>query len=94
VMHMAFWLLCDFLLSSKVAGKPAFFFPAIWLLREVAHLPLWIHIALGNSIIWRGKTIHLKKNRFPKRHYAIEDLHEFLRSPKFATRHQRNKRAA
>ena len=78
--HMAYWFTCDFILSSRVATRPGFSFLPIWVLREFTHFPLWIHIALGNSINWRGKTIVLKRPVFAtRRRYKFEDLSEFLR---------------
>jgi ceramide glucosyltransferase len=83
-MHFAAWLIGDCVLTSKVAGMPKLKFVSTWFLRELIHLPLWIHIGLGNSIVWRGQIIRLKKPIFPRMpSVVLHDLQEFLRNPDF-----------
>ena len=80
--HIGTWFLCDALLASKVGDLPLPIFLAGWMMRELIHFPLWIHISLGSTVEWRGQTILLKKVKFVEaRFYAIQDLEAFFRKP-------------
>ena len=80
--HMAIWFLCDFILAMRVGDTPGIVFAPVWLLRELVHFPLWVHISLGNTVCWRGQTIRLKKVKFVEaQFYAIQDLEAFFRRP-------------
>jgi ceramide glucosyltransferase len=58
-LHMTFWFLCDSMILSRVGQKFTWATAPVWLLREILSLPLWLHISIGNSIQWRGRTIQL-----------------------------------
>jgi ceramide glucosyltransferase len=79
--HLTGWFLCDWILYSRVSDPPGFSFIGVWILREVLHFPLWLHIAAGNSIVWRGKVIHLKRPVFQIEKYTLHGLQDFLRKP-------------
>ncbi|MBC7396545.1 MAG: glycosyltransferase [Bdellovibrionales bacterium] len=79
--HAITWFLCDAVLYTRVADLPGPSFLPIWILREVLHFPLWAHIAVGNTITWRGKKIRLEKPQTVQHAYTLHDLHEFLRHP-------------
>ena len=52
----------DFLCYVRVTRCPILFipcFPLIWTLRECLALPLWIRIASGNDVDWRGSRFTL-----------------------------------
>jgi ceramide glucosyltransferase len=64
--HMAFWFFCDAMVLLRMGQKPGLSTLPVWLLREIIHLPLWIHISLGNTIQWRGRTIKLGRGGIVK----------------------------
>jgi len=57
--HVGLWSLCDGLmiyrLESKLKMKAIF----AWVLRELLALPLWIHMACGSTILWRGNRLKI-----------------------------------
>ena len=80
--HLAAWFTCDLLLYTRVADYPGMKFLPVWILREILHFPLWIHIASGNTILWRGKEIRLVKPPTPLLPtFTLHGLQEFLRNP-------------
>ena len=60
-IHMGFWLACDMVMASKVGDPLGWSFLPAWSFREAIHIPLWIHISLGSTVIWRGQELHLKR---------------------------------
>jgi ceramide glucosyltransferase len=58
-IHMLCWFFCDSLIMHRMGQKFRASTALYWMVREIVHLPLWIHISLGNSIEWRGQTIRL-----------------------------------
>lgn len=81
-VHIGLWFGSDWALAARVGDRPgALFFP-VWSLRELTHLPLWVHITLGNTVEWRGQVIRLKRSKFVEaRFYAVQDLEAFFRKP-------------
>ena len=56
--HLGIWWICDALLLRKLSGsRPSL---RAWILREALAFPLWIVTALGNTVLWRGKTYTLE----------------------------------
>ncbi len=52
--------LCDVLVVRGSKQPLEFHFPLIWLLREILALPLWLHIASGSTVNWRGNALKLQ----------------------------------
>jgi ceramide glucosyltransferase len=59
LLHLGFWALCDFHLFRKLDPDPGFELPLVWLMRELLSFPLWVHIALGNTVSWRGNRLRV-----------------------------------
>ncbi len=59
-IHLGISSFCDFLIlrHTSVALEPRL--PVIWFLRELIALPLWLHIASGNTVMWRGTPLKLE----------------------------------
>lgn len=59
--HIAFWLLCDTLVTAKLESglyRPwAYLFA--WIVKEIGAVPLWIMAMLGTTVVWRGQPYHL-----------------------------------
>jgi ceramide glucosyltransferase len=53
------WMAADLLLMRKYSGRLPAWAPIAWLVRELLSFPLWLVIASGNSVQWRGATLHL-----------------------------------
>ncbi len=58
-IHLFIWAICDLLMLSRfgstISGKVIF----AWLLREVLAFPLWLHMACGSTIQWRGNDLKI-----------------------------------
>jgi ceramide glucosyltransferase len=58
VAHLGLWWICDALVLSRLSGtRPSL---RAWLIREALAFPLWVFTALGNTVLWRGKTYTLE----------------------------------
>ncbi|MBI4404735.1 MAG: glycosyltransferase [Deltaproteobacteria bacterium] len=53
--YFAVLLMSDTLLFRKLEPNVRMQTVLIWCLKELFCLPLWLHIAIGNSVVWRGK---------------------------------------
>jgi ceramide glucosyltransferase len=58
-IHLTLWSACDYFLLRKLGGKADFRWPILWFAREFLSLPLWAHIASGNTVNWRGRKLRL-----------------------------------
>lgn len=58
-MHLFVWSVCDGLILRKLDPRWNFHLPLIWFIRELLAFPLWIHIASGSSVNWRGNKLKL-----------------------------------
>jgi ceramide glucosyltransferase len=58
--HLFAWSLCDFAMIRKMGKKIEVRLPLTWFLRELLALPLWAHIASGNTVDWRGRKLKLQ----------------------------------
>jgi ceramide glucosyltransferase len=60
--HLSFWFVLDQIISARLSERTTLnrflLNIPIWLMREALAVPLWLHIAAGNTVNWRGK--HLK----------------------------------
>lgn len=61
-LHLMLWSSCDFLMMRRLGQKVDHLLPCIWFLREALVLPLWINIAAGNTVDWRGGKLKLNTN--------------------------------
>jgi ceramide glucosyltransferase len=59
--HVLFWFLCDAMMMKQMGEKVTLRATTAWLLRETLHLPLWLHIAFGSSVNWRGTKLTLTR---------------------------------
>ena len=59
-IHLLLWSLCDGLLILRMGTRLRWQTPVAWFLRELLALPLWLHIASGNTVNWRGRQITLQ----------------------------------
>jgi ceramide glucosyltransferase len=59
IMHACVWAMCDIILMKRMneAIKPKNMLA--WIVRESLHVPLWIHVAMGNTVNWRGNQLRL-----------------------------------
>jgi hypothetical protein len=60
VLHLCAWMVCDLMQVRKLGASLKVPVPLAWFLREVIAIPLWIHVASGNSVQWRGRTLRLQ----------------------------------
>lgn len=58
--HLLIWLFFDLKLMQQLESRLTFEMVASWLLRELLALPLWLHMAVGNSVDWRGKRLRIR----------------------------------
>lgn len=57
--HALLWAAADNLLQSRLVGKLTWKMVASWLLRELLAFPLWLHMAAGSHIEWRGAKMRV-----------------------------------
>ena len=64
LFHLLVWGLCDLILvrqMDKETGSSLKVPVALaWFARELCAFPLWLHIASGNTVQWRGRTLQLQ----------------------------------
>ena len=58
-IHLAIWAVLDVLMIRHFEERWDPLAPFLWLIREVLAIPLWIHIACGSSIRWRGNQLKI-----------------------------------
>lgn len=58
-VHWTLWFAFDLVLMRRL--EPSFSLRMVpgWLLRETLAVPLWLHMAFGNSIQWRGHRLRI-----------------------------------
>jgi len=60
-VHTALWLASDLIMmnvtQSGLGWRSSFF----WILRETLYIPMWIHIAAGRTVLWRGRKLTLAR---------------------------------
>lgn len=57
IIHLGFWSLCDIIMMRELGVSLRWSTPIAWFLREMLALPLWLHIASGNTVDWRGHKL-------------------------------------
>lgn len=58
--HLGAWCACDLALMTALEKRVRPKNVVGWILREALHLPLWIHIASGQGVNWRGNRLTLR----------------------------------
>jgi ceramide glucosyltransferase len=59
IFHLATWSICDVLLMRTLGMPLKWSTPIYWFMREFLALPMWVHIASGNKISWRGHRLEI-----------------------------------
>ncbi len=59
--HLGFWLVNDLALMRRFKEMPKPKNLLAWLVRETIFVPLWVHIAIGRTVKWRGATLKIKR---------------------------------
>ncbi len=60
-LHVGIWFMSDLLLMWKFKERPRFKNLLAWFVRETIQVPLWVHVAMGNSVLWRGHRLKLQR---------------------------------
>jgi ceramide glucosyltransferase len=60
VFHLSIWSLCDLTLVRKMGSSLRVPVALAWFARELCAFPLWLHVASGNTVLWRGRTLQLQ----------------------------------
>ena len=58
-IHFGVWFLCDLAILVSFEKKLSLDCLWFWLLREILAFPLWLHIACGSHILWRGNRLQI-----------------------------------
>jgi ceramide glucosyltransferase len=63
-LHLLIWFMSDMMIRHRLK-EPLFWdeLPeqmGLWLMREFLSLPLWLHIAVGNTVNWRGQKLKVQ----------------------------------
>jgi len=59
MVHLGVWSFCDGLIINALRVPLRWSMPVAWFLREMLALPLWLNIASGNTVDWRGHKLAL-----------------------------------
>jgi ceramide glucosyltransferase len=57
--HLSVWALCDLLMIQRLQSRINLRVFFIWILREALAFPLWVHMACGNTVTWRGNRLKI-----------------------------------
>ena len=60
-IHFGVWLLADVFQMWRFGESPKPYNLLAWLARETLFLPLWMHIACGNTVTWRGTQLRIQR---------------------------------
>jgi ceramide glucosyltransferase len=62
-MHLLAWGACDFALLRALGSRGQWWRDgSAWLLRELLHLAQWAHIAVGDTVEWRGAVLRMERS--------------------------------
>lgn len=61
LFHFGIWSFCDLTLMRALDGSLRSWMPGAWFVRELLSLPLWLHTALGNKVLWRGQRLAIHR---------------------------------
>jgi ceramide glucosyltransferase len=59
LVHLALWSCCDIIIVRELRVPLRWSTPIAWFLRELLAFPLWLNIASGNTVDWRGQKLAL-----------------------------------
>jgi ceramide glucosyltransferase len=59
-IHLLIWMAADLMLVRACRSEITWKTPAVWLLKELLYLPLWLHIGSGKTVMWRGRKLVLQ----------------------------------
>ncbi len=76
-LHLSLWSACDLLIMRRLGQKVEIKMPIVWFVRELLGLPMWLHIASGNTVMWKGQRLTLRSGGI------LEEVTEshYVRSP-------------
>jgi ceramide glucosyltransferase len=60
-VHGLLWLVSDLLIMRSMKGRVCLKAIFAWLIRETLSVPLWFHISLGKTVMWRGRELTLSR---------------------------------
>lgn len=60
-VHACVWMSSDLLLMKRMNEEIKPKMLLAWIVRETLHVPLWIHVAMGNTVNWRGNRLRLNE---------------------------------
>lgn len=58
--QLILYFLCDMWIAFRMGARLNAKFFAAWALREILSMPMWLMVASGNSVNWRGTKLSLK----------------------------------
>lgn len=58
--HWVIWGFCDLALVRRMSPRFPAYALLTWMVRELLALPLWFHIASGNTVKWRGRRMEVR----------------------------------
>lgn len=59
--HLVFWFSCDLGMMTAMGMRPSWRSSVAWIVRECLYFPLWLHIAMGSTVNWRGTRLTLAR---------------------------------
>ena len=60
-VHILVWMSLDLVMMKVLRERISIMLCFSWLARELTHLGLWIHIALGQEVNWRGQSMRVTR---------------------------------
>jgi ceramide glucosyltransferase len=57
--HCLLWIGCDAAQTRALGGRFRWLEAAAWVARESLAAPLWLHVILGRTVMWRGHELRL-----------------------------------
>jgi len=60
IFHFSVWGASDLLIQKRLKAELGPRWLGCWILRELLALPLWISIAMGSTVTWRGREFTLE----------------------------------
>ena len=59
---LASWCAFDLSVMRSMGSRLTAATPALWMIREFLHIPLWLNIAATNSVMWKGRTWKIRRD--------------------------------
>lgn len=60
ILQLLVCMAADIFIAAKMVNKISWKIVAAWLLREFLSIPMWVVVASGDKVVWRGKILKLK----------------------------------